>query len=68
MEFVTNFETNPKKELKDKLKHIELLELCKHYELSYTKRNPRKADLKEAVVNYYVTEELLTDGDFIVEF
>ena len=66
-EFVTNFETNPKKELIDKLKHNELLELCKHYDLSYTKKNPRKADLKEAVVNYYVTAELLTDGD-LVEF
>ena len=49
------------------MKHNELLELCKHYDLSYTKKNPRKADLKEAVVNYYVTEELLTDGD-LVEF
>ena len=37
-EFVTNFETNPKKELIDKLKHNELLELCKHYDLSYTKK------------------------------
>ena len=66
-ELVTNFETNPKKELIDKLKHNELLELCKHYDLSYTKKNPKKADLKEAVVNYYVTKELLTDRD-LVEF
>ena len=66
-EFVTNFENNPKKESIDKLKHNELLELCQLFDLSYTKKNPRKADLKEAVVNYYVTEELLTDGD-LVEF
>ena len=44
-----------------------MLELCKHYDLSYTKKNPRKADLKEAVMNYYVIEELLTAGD-LVEF
>ena len=65
-EFVGDFEEEPSKAKVDALRFVDLLRLCRHFALSLTK-NPRKAELREAVLTYYVTLELLNEEE-LAEF